>query len=219
MQLLIFGAGAQGRVVLDILRAGRPDATISFVDEDRELWGREVDGACVAGGVDTLVALRDEPHGIVVAIGKPSAHLEIAARLAGLGLRFTDAVHPDAVIAPSAVVGAGTVIGPGVVVDTDSHVGEHCVVNPGVIVAHDCTIGDGALLGPGVNLGGRVTIEEAAFVGIGTTVVARVTIGKGAVVGAASTVVDDVAPRVMVLGTPARLVFPVDESFDWSRLL
>ena len=53
--LLILGASEAGRTTLGLLREAGPHATVvGFVDDDRELWGREVDGVPVLGGADRL---------------------------------------------------------------------------------------------------------------------------------------------------------------------
>jgi sugar O-acyltransferase (sialic acid O-acetyltransferase NeuD family) len=216
---MIFGAGAQGRVALDILRALPDVSKVAFLDENEATWGTELEGAPVIGGLESLTDVKDHPHGIVVAIGKPSARLAVGARLSALGARFMNAVHPTAVIQPSAEIGTGNMIGPGVMIDAGTRVGDHCIFNPGAVISHDCVIGDGVLLGPGARIGGRVTLGAEAFVGIGANVVARRVVGEGSVVAAGATVIDDVPPAVMVMGAPARLVWQVDDAFDWSTLL
>lgn len=53
--LLILGASDAGRTTLGLLREAGPQATVvGFVDDDQELWGREVDGVPVLGGADSL---------------------------------------------------------------------------------------------------------------------------------------------------------------------
>lgn len=218
MRVLIFGAGAQGRVTLDIVRACHPGGDIAFVDEQPGLAGREVSGHRVLA-MDEAIMAAHEPHGAVIAIGQPPARLAMAKRLLEHGIQFMNAVHPRAAISDTAQLGRGNIIGPGVTIDTDSVLADHCILNPGVVIAHDCTIGSGVLFGPGACVGGRVAIGEAAFIGLGANVVSRTTLGDGAVIGAASTVLEDVPVRTVVIGTPARVVSQVDEASDWSRLL
>ena len=53
--VLILGASDAGRTTLGLLREAGPQATVvGFVDDDRELWGGEVDGVPVLGGADSL---------------------------------------------------------------------------------------------------------------------------------------------------------------------
>ena len=53
--ILILGASEAGRTTLGVLRESGPHVTVvGFVDDDRGLWGREVDGVPVLGGADRL---------------------------------------------------------------------------------------------------------------------------------------------------------------------
>ncbi len=217
MKAFIFGAGAHGRIALDILRVQGGWSSIAFVDENRDAWGAEINGARVVGGLDALEGETD--YGVVIAIGKPPTRLAIADRLEAKGIPFLNAIHPAATIMPSVRLGRGLIVSPGVVIDTDAQIGDHAIFNAGCIVEHDDVVGRGATLSPAVHLAGRVTLGAGVFVGIGTNVVPRVTIGDGSIVAAGSMVAKDVPPRVMVMGNPARMVWAVDEKFDWSKLL
>ena len=69
--LLILGASEAGRTTLGLLREAGPQATVvGFVDDDRDLWGGEVDGVPVLGGADRLAdaVARFGVGGVVVAV-------------------------------------------------------------------------------------------------------------------------------------------------------
>jgi acetyltransferase-like isoleucine patch superfamily enzyme len=51
-----------------------------------------------------------------------------------------------------------------------------------------------------------VSIGDGAWIGAGAKILDGVTLGEGAIVGAAAVVRDDVAPRAVVVGIPARVV-------------
>jgi sugar O-acyltransferase (sialic acid O-acetyltransferase NeuD family) len=213
----IIGAGAHGRVVLDILRAQARYRTIEFVDENRALHGRRINGALVAGAL-----LSRPPEGwgeVVVGLGNPHARLTAAARAAAHGVRWTNAIHPSAVVMPSVHLGQGIMIAAGAVVNTDAEIRDHVLVNTGAVVEHDNVLEEGATVCPGAQIGGRVHVEPASFIGTGAVVLPRLTIGRGSIVAAASLVTKDVPPGVMVLGIPARVVEEVGAEFDWSRAL
>jgi len=55
-----------------------------------------------------------------------------------------------------------------------------------------------------------VTIEDDVWVGAGAIITDGVTIGRGAVVAAGSVVVEDVSPRSVVGGVPARVLKQVE---------
>ena len=86
MTTYIVGAGAHGRMTVDILRAsGVTD--LAFIDDAPESHGTSILGVPVSGGIDHLLAHLDDPSGpeVLVAIGKPPARAVIAKRLREAG--------------------------------------------------------------------------------------------------------------------------------------
>ncbi|MCW3018797.1 MAG: hypothetical protein JWN10_1105 [Solirubrobacterales bacterium] len=57
-----------------------------------------------------------------------------------------------------------------------------------------------------------VTVEDDAWLGQNCVILPGVTVGKGSVVGANSVVRDDVPPRTVAVGAPARVVRRLDET-------
>lgn len=65
----------------------------------------------------------------------------------------------------------------------------------------------------------KVTIGDGAFLGIGSIVLMGVSIGAGAYVAAGAVVTEDVPPRTLVVGNPARPVRAFDDaSGAWRDL-
>jgi sugar O-acyltransferase (sialic acid O-acetyltransferase NeuD family) len=219
MSVLIVGCGAQGRVLLDILRAASPAKDLEFIDDEPSFWGKSVNGARVTGGLDQALGRDHAGLEMIVAIGNPESRLRIGDRIAGEGVRLSNAIHPSAVVMPSVKIGVGNMVGATAVINTDSQVGNHAIVNTGAVVEHDCVLKDAAAVSPGAHLGGRVTLEKYAFVGTGAIVLSRVTVGEGAVIAAGAVVTRDVPERVLVKGVPGRVVEHLTESFDWTRVL
>jgi acetyltransferase EpsM len=214
----IIGAGAQGRVVLDILRAQRLYDSIGFIDDNPALHGSTIKDAEVLGGFDLALAPDQAGAEMIVAIGHPLVRLRLAQSIAERGGRFLNAIHPSAVIMGGVKLGAGNMIGPAAVVNSDSQIGDHTIVNTGAIIEHDCVLEDGAAAGPGANVGGRVHLGRASFLAAGAVVIGRVRIGSETVVGAGAVVTKDLPPKVLALGVPARITEHL-ENFDWKRVL
>jgi UDP-3-O-[3-hydroxymyristoyl] glucosamine N-acyltransferase len=84
---------------------------------------------------------------------------------------FEPGVHPSAVVAADAVVGAGCCIGPQAVIEAGASIGENCFIGPHSLVRR------GAVIGPGSRLEARVYVGERCRLG------ARVQVLPGAVIG------------------------------------
>lgn len=219
MKAYIYGAGAQGRVVLDILKDQGQYAPIEFIDDDSALLGDEVNGTRVAGPFERVLEQERSSFAIVIAFGHPGVRMRLAAKVAEHSLPLLNAVHPSAVIAESARLGAGNMISAVAVVNSNARLGDHVIVNTAAVVEHDCVLEDFATVSPGVHVGGRTRIGRGAFICMGAIVLPRTSIGAGSVVAAGAVVTKPVPEATLVMGAPARTRSRIDESFDWQRLL
>lgn len=119
---------------------------------------------------------------------------------------YGTAVHPSAVISPTATIGEGSVVMPGVILQTEVRVGRHCIINTGATIDHECRIGDYVHVSPNATICGDSKVGEGTWIGAGSTVIQCVKIGKWSVVGAGSVVIHDIPDGVLVVGNPARIV-------------
>ena len=216
---IIVGAGAHGRVILDILRHQGKYRTIEFIDDNPALWGTKVNDAPVVGGTDFLISGDGLEFPVVIAIGNNPVRLSIARKLEKANVKFMNVIHPSAVVMPTAQIGKGNMLCANSVVNSNAILHDHVIVNTGAIVEHDCILEDGVCVCPGVSMAGRIVIKEGSFIGTGATLIGTVVIGAGSIVGAASLVLKDVPPNVLVYGSPAKVIQEIDATFDWSRTL
>lgn len=109
-------------------------------------------------------------------------------------------------------------------------IGKDCTLNRGLILNTKAPIS----IGNGVRIAARViinsasldstpserrvhtaapvTIMDGAWIGAGAIINPGVTIGEGAIVGAGSVVLQDVPPRTLVFGVPARVIREMAET-------
>ena len=219
MTALIVGAGAQGRVILDIVRAQGRHTEIALVDDNRELWGSRVNDARVIGGLDDVLRQPAPDVEMIVALGNPVVRVDVAANIRRHGIPLFNAIHPSAVVMPTAAMGFGIMVGATAVINSNAQVADNVIINTGAIVEHDCTLAEGAALAPSAHLGGRVTLGRSAFVSTGAIVLSRISIGEATVVAAGAVVTKDLPARVLAMGIPARVLECLGADFNWSRVL
>ena len=220
-RVLILGAGGHGRVVLDILlQAGQHDV-LGFLDNNREIHARRVDGLVVHGSISDLERLARELDldGVIIAIGDNGARRGLARQIEQAGIELVNAVHPSATIAYNATLGRNVVVAAGVVVCANCQIGDSVILNTGCIVDHQTMIGEGSHICPGVRIAGRVKVEPGVFVGIGATIVPKVTLGCESIIGAGAVVTDDIPPMATAVGVPARPIKAASASEEMAAML
>lgn len=203
-RVLVFGASGHGKVVADVVRAAGHDLA-GFIDDDpvrrRDgLWELPVLGweEC------TALAIGPDRPAIALGIGDNRTRERVFDRVLPAGFEILTVVHPSAVVAPRARLGAGTVVMALVAVNPDAEVGEGAILNTGCVVEHDCRVGDFAHLSPNSALGGGVAIGDRTHLGLGAVVLPLVKVGDDVRVGAGAVVTRNVAPGVTVVGIPAK---------------
>jgi acetyltransferase-like isoleucine patch superfamily enzyme len=148
-------------------------------------------------------------------------------------------IRSGSVIYASVEIGDRFETGHNVVIREGNRIGHDCAIWNNSTIDYDCVIGsrvkihcnnyisqfttieDDVFLAPGVLLANDPhplctkcmqgpTIRAGAKIGIGATILPHVIIGENALVGAGSVVTRDVPARVVVAGSPARVISDVD---------
>lgn len=202
--VVIYGAGGHGRVVLDAALRVPGLRVVGVIDDASTLRGQCLLETEILGDVSVLSEPRFRLCRVVVAIGDPASREAAAARVAAAGLGFVAIVHPTAFLACKVSLGEGAMILPKAVVHTGASIGRHAIVNTGAIVEHDCRVGDFSHVAPAACLAGNVIVGHGTHIGVGASVAPGIRIGDRAVVGAGAAVIDDVAAGAVVGGVPAR---------------
>ena len=198
----LFGASGHGKVIKEILNANGVKVE-AFIDDNIAV--NECAGCKVLHEYDSLSP-------VIVSIGVNRIRkivvekLEAKAQTNGTELEFTTAIHPSAVVSPSAKIGEGTVVMAGAVINADAVIGKHCIINTGATVDHDCVIEDYCHIAPGVNISGATHIGAVTWVGVGSCIIQCLNIGKNCMIGAGSVVVKDIPENVVAYGNPCKVI-------------
>lgn len=131
-----------------------------------------------------------------------------------------------ATVREDVMIGEFTIIGRGATVENKVTIGRKCKIETEAYITAFSTIGDYCFIAPCVaftndNFLGRTeerkkhfggpTLKRGARIGANATILPNLVIGEDALVAAGSVVTKDVPPRMIVLGSPARILRPVPE--------
>jgi len=118
-------------------------------------------------------------------------------------------IQKNAVVGQRCKISSHAFICEGVLIEDEVFVGHHvCFTND--VLPRACRA-DGTLKKDGDWQMVPTLVRRRASIGSGAVILPGVTVGEGAIVGAGTVVTDDVAPRAVVVGNPARLVRTLDE--------
>lgn len=214
-RLLIVGAGAMGRLALEIAM-DMPDAA-----RDWEIGGFLDDRPDILNGYGRPFGILGDPASfkfadtdrVVCAIASPEARLAFCEKLVSQGARFTNLVHPTAIVGRHSRMGWGCILAPYAILDSDAVLGNHVIMYARGIAGHDSVVGDGCLLAPQAVLCGGCTLGRGVFIGTNATVNEGTVIGDHACVASGSVAAGRIPAKAVMMGVPAR---PIRQ---WAQLL
>lgn len=191
--MYLYGASGHAKVIREILLAqGQP--VDGFIDDNQEL--HELVGLPVEHSAEGKSP-------VIVSIGNNAIRQKVVRQLL---CDFGTAVHPSAVVSPSATIGEGTVVMPGALINAEAKIGKHSIINTGVSIDHECAVGDFVHISPHATLCGNVHVGDGSWICAGSTVIQGVTIGRWCTIAAGSVVKRNIPDGAMVAGNPARVL-------------
>lgn len=213
-RILIIGAGGFGREVLQWASAAWPSdakriAGFLSADSDR-LDGHETPLAII-GDPETFEL---EPgDACLLAIGIPGVRRQVAESLLARGAEFLSLIHPTAIVAPTAEIGAGSILCPYAIVSDCCRLGRFVLMNYHSSLGHDAAAGDFAVLSPYATLGGGARMDMDAFLGLHASIGPGKHLGPRSKVTANSAVLCDAPADTLVYGVPGRVALNLSR---WS---
>jgi sugar O-acyltransferase (sialic acid O-acetyltransferase NeuD family) len=205
-RILIIGAGGFGREVLYWATAAWPsDAKriAGFLSADSGRLNGHATPLAIIGDPETFEL---EPgDACLLAIGIPGVRRQVAESLLARGAEFLSLIHPTAIVAPTAEIGAGSIICPYAIVSDSCRLGRFVIMNYHSSLGHDATAGDYAVLSPYATLGGGARIDCDAFLGLHASVGPGRHLGPRSKVAANSAALCDAPTDTLVYGVPGRI--------------
>lgn len=205
--IAIFGAGGQGREVLQLIKhineVSPQWKCIGWFD-DGVAKGEEIDGLPVLGGLMEANSW-SSPLGIVIAIAWPATKMKIVDLLNNDHLYFPALIHPSVRIDKMEVeIGQGAIITQDCRFTINIKIGQFTLLNSGCCLTHDVEIEDYCSIMPSVVLSGAVIVERGVYIGTGTRVIQQLKLGHDSIIGAGSVVIRDIPPNCTAVGVPCK---------------
>ena len=206
--IVIIGAGGVGRETsLIIQQINELEPTwnlIGFIDDNKDNWGKVINGYSVIGGIDSLEFLTPDTY-VLIAIANYEVKKKIVNKINNK-LKFATIIHPKVWVHDYMTIGEGTIIYEGAILTSNIEIGNHVIIIPKCGVGHDSIIKDYVSLLWNVNVSGNDIIEEGVMMGSGSTVIQGKKIGKGSNIGAGAVVIEDVDSFSTAIGVPAKVI-------------
>lgn len=209
MNIVLFGAGLNCNVCIDIIKCQGIHTIIGIIDSNSNIGDIKY-GYPVLGKQENLKALIKEHNieGGLITVGDNYGRFKLSKFILDLvpDFIFVSAIHPSAVISDTVVKGINTIIMPGAIINTFARLGSFCMINTGAQVEHDCILQDYVHLSAGSIMGGKVTIGRFSIITLGVVLFDRINIGENVVVGSGAVVTHDIPDNSLVYGVPAKII-------------
>jgi len=207
MTILIIGAGAIGRVVMDAIEKSGTYRIAGFLDDALPV-GSEVSGYKVLGNISDMERIAKDICKGIIAVGDNWQRSEIARKIKNISKKFhfVRIIHPMACVARDVQIGEGAVLLAGTIVSSNAVIGKHAYLFIGSILDHDSELMNYACMLPGAKAGGNVRIGEYSGIGLGANIIHGIKIGNHSFIDAGATVVSDIPSNVLAGGIPATVV-------------
>ncbi|TDE07567.1 NeuD/PglB/VioB family sugar acetyltransferase [Flavobacterium sandaracinum] len=207
--LIIIGAGGLGRETLqwakDINKNNLQWNILGFIDDNQNALEGCKCSHPIIGTIKNWTPKKEEVF--ICAIAAPQLKEQMVVLLKNKGAKFTNIIHPTAIIGDENEIGEGLIMYPFSRITVNTRIGNFVtLLSSGV--GHDAEIGDystifsGCLITGGAILGKRVTVSS------NSVIISHKNVGNDAFIGAGSVVMRTVEVNDRVMGNPARKFVP-----------
>ena len=206
-ELIIVGAGGCGREVLqwakDINQDSEQWIIKGFIDDNLNALEKKDCSHRVIGTIKDWVPSSNEVF--TCCLGSPTAKYTVIELLKRKGAVFTNIIHPNTIIADTAIIGEGVIIYPNAFISCNTKIGSFVTLLMSAL-GHDAVVGDYTTISAFCDITGYVNVGKSVFMGSHVTIIPNMAIGDGAYLGAGSVVVTPIKPNTKVMGNPAKRI-------------
>jgi sugar O-acyltransferase (sialic acid O-acetyltransferase NeuD family) len=176
---------------------------------DRVPEGDQIEGVPVLGPLSRAPELVREGAYFINTIFRIDGQERRQALFEDLGIpddHLATFVHPMAYVAPGVTMGPGSVVMPFAMISPGVTLGRCCLVMVGASLGHNSTIADYGHFAAQSCVGAYVSIGTGVHIGLNASVREDVTIGDGATLAMGGVLLEDLPPREIWGGVPARFL-------------
>jgi sugar O-acyltransferase (sialic acid O-acetyltransferase NeuD family) len=153
---------------------------VGFLDDSLPVGDTSL-GVPVLGPLASLSKHRAAADQVIVAIGNNAVRENLMRQLGAADWGFATVVHPRAIVAPSALLGAGSAVMAGAIVGTEARLGVGSIVNCGAVVDHHAILEDYGHLGVNASMAGGTLLGRGAWMQAGAALGYGVKVAAGEV--------------------------------------
>lgn len=202
--LIIFGAGEQAKITIDIVKSINPLRKIFLFDESANC--PPVFDLIVHNGLPNPIKMPTNKFKFIVAVGKNTTRKIMTEKIQTLGYAPDMLIHPRACIGMRVSIEPGTVVCANAIINPATKISYGCIINSGSVVEHDCVINSFCHISPGAVLSGSVHVGRNCWIGANSTIKEGCKLGKNITIGAGSFVNKDLVSNNIYVGIPAKLI-------------
>ena len=209
MKIIIFGAGAQSKITIDILNENDQFEIIGIIDSKLEI-GSMFYGYKIVGRQQNLQNLKKEYsfEGGIIAIGDNYSRYLVSREILKQlpDFIFINAISSFSKISPTAKIGRGNLIMAGNIINSEAEIKDHCMMMTKSTLEHNCLMNNYSSISAGVTTGGFVLIGEFSAIALGVIIFDRVEIGENVVIGSGSLVHKSLESNFLYYGSPIKKI-------------
>ena len=206
--MLIVGAKGLAKEVLEIFHQQNELTGVYFYDDVSEdvpeqLYGRFT----VLRNMEQVVELFKMDNRFTIGLGNPLLRKKMYEQFTQAGGQMVSVISPFAIIGHyGTVIAPGAIIMAGTIISNDVYIGTGCLINPNCTISHDTVIGKFVEISPAVQITGRCKLGDLCSIGTNATLLPKIRLGNNVIVGAGAVIINDVADKLTVVGVPAKVL-------------
>jgi len=206
MRLGIYGAGGNGRGLMDVVRKGQLQRgkeyeEVFFIDD---VIGKDTFYDAKVYSYEQVKSLYgpDELE-IAISLGDPTHREMLFEKIKGDQYHLATVIEKNADISPSVCLGEGVLIA-NATISSDAVIEDNVLISAHAIIGHDTIVRKHCVVSAAAFVAGHCQVMEKVYVGPCSSVRDRILIGESSVIAMGAAVYKDVPANATAMGNPAR---------------